>query len=174
MVEREVFLTKPKLQYHLSQWGEWVYVAHSWKERRLLRESKIIPLDKWTLILKNGTKWSFSYETKASNSFIPTRIMKLRCPIIKRMEIIMRIHVYPSWKANINSKFGRKRSFSFKTKASISFIPMRRMRLLCPVMKRKKIYANPYLSQLIDELWFWERCEVKFFLWNQGINLFTQ
>ena len=26
----------------------------------------IIPIDKWTLILKIGAKWSFSYETKAS------------------------------------------------------------------------------------------------------------
>ena len=27
MVERDVFLMKPKRQYHLSQWGECVYGA---------------------------------------------------------------------------------------------------------------------------------------------------
>ena len=33
---------------------------------RLLCESMIIPIDKWTLVLKNGAKRSFSYATKAS------------------------------------------------------------------------------------------------------------
>ena len=32
MVENEVFLMKPKRQYHLSQWGECVHGAQSWKE----------------------------------------------------------------------------------------------------------------------------------------------
>ena len=39
MVIREVFLTKPKHEYHLSQWGECVYDAQTQKERRLLCES---------------------------------------------------------------------------------------------------------------------------------------
>ena len=52
MVEREVFLTKPRHQYHLSQWGECVYGAQSWNERRLLCESVFIPIEKQALILK--------------------------------------------------------------------------------------------------------------------------
>ena len=32
MVEREVLSMKPKHQYHLSQWEEYVYGAQSWKE----------------------------------------------------------------------------------------------------------------------------------------------
>ena len=56
MVGSLVFLMMPKHQYHLSQWGEHVYSAHSWRERRLLHESMIIPVDKWTLILKNSEK----------------------------------------------------------------------------------------------------------------------
>ena len=51
----------------------------------------------------------------------------------------MWIYDYPIWKTNINSKFGRKRSFSFKTKASISFIPIKRMCLWCPIMKWNEI-----------------------------------
>ena len=31
MVEIDVFLMKPKHQYHLSLWGECVYSAQSWK-----------------------------------------------------------------------------------------------------------------------------------------------
>ena len=66
MVEREVFLKKPKHQYHLSQWGECIYGTQSWKKERLLHESMFIPIDRQTLILKHGRKWSFSYETKVS------------------------------------------------------------------------------------------------------------
>ena len=73
------------------------------------------------------------------NLFILISGMNLRCPIIKRKEIIMWLHVYPIWKINFNSKNGRKRSFSYETKASISFIPTRRMNLWCPIIERKEI-----------------------------------
>ena len=52
MAEREVFLMKPKHQYHLSQWGECVYGAQSWNEGRVLHESVFFPIEKWTLIQK--------------------------------------------------------------------------------------------------------------------------
>ena len=73
------------------------------------------------------------------NSFIPIRRIRLWCPIMKRKEIITWIHIYLNWKANLNSKNGRKRSFPYETKASKSFIPMRGMCLWCPFMKRKEI-----------------------------------
>ena len=44
MAIKEVFLMKPKHQYHLSQWGERVYDAQSWNEMRLLSESMFIPI----------------------------------------------------------------------------------------------------------------------------------
>ena len=66
MVGKKAFLMKPRHQCHLSQWGEWVFGSQSWKERRLLCESLFIQIDKWSLILKNGGKKSFSYETKLS------------------------------------------------------------------------------------------------------------
>ena len=59
MAEREVFLMKPKHQYHLSQWGECVYGAQSWYERRLLCEFVFIPIEKWTLILKMAEREVF-------------------------------------------------------------------------------------------------------------------
>ena len=55
-MERKVFLTKPKHQCHLSQWGEWVYGAQSWKEKRLLCESVFILIGKWTLTKNDGKK----------------------------------------------------------------------------------------------------------------------
>ena len=48
MVERKSFQIKPKHQCHLSQWGEWVCGAQSWKERGLNYESVFVPIDKWT------------------------------------------------------------------------------------------------------------------------------
>ena len=44
MIESETFLTKPKYQCNLSQWGEWVYDAQSWKESRVLSESMLSQL----------------------------------------------------------------------------------------------------------------------------------
>ena len=52
LVEREVFLMKPKHQNHLSLWGECVYGAQSWSEWRLLCESVLVQNDRPTLILK--------------------------------------------------------------------------------------------------------------------------
>ena len=88
---------------------------------------------------KIGNKRSFSYDTKASISLIPMRRTSLWCPIMKRNEITICIHVYPNWKTYFNSKIGNKRSFSFETKASISLIPTRRICLWCPIRKRKEI-----------------------------------
>ena len=96
---------------------------------------------------KNGRNSSFSYETKASISFILMKTMCLWCPIMKWMEIIM----YPNWMANFNSKNGRKRCFSYETKPLISFIPMRRMCLWYLIIKRKEIimwiHVNPINKQ---------------------------
>ena len=66
MVEREVFLMKPRHQYHLSQWEEWICGAQSLEERRLLCEFMFILIDRQTLIPKNGGMWGFSIETKGS------------------------------------------------------------------------------------------------------------
>ena len=46
MVKREAFFMKPKQQGLLSQWGEWVYGAQSWKESSVLGESVFFPIEK--------------------------------------------------------------------------------------------------------------------------------
>ena len=128
-MEREAFLLKPKHQLHLSQWREWVYGAQLWKERRLLCEFMFVLNGKWTLTLKNNGKRSFSYETKASMSFIPIRRMSLWCPIMKRKEIITWIHVVPFDKWTLTLKNDEKKSISYKTKASMPFSPMQEISL---------------------------------------------
>ena len=98
------------------------------KKKRLVRESMFIPIDRWTLILKNGRTKSFSYEIKALMSFIPIRETCLWCPIIKRKEIIMWIYIVLFEKWNLILK-NDKNNFTYKAKASMSFIPMKRMNL---------------------------------------------
>ena len=49
---KKSFSYEIKASISLSQWGECVYGAHSWKEKRLLCESMFVQIDRWTLILK--------------------------------------------------------------------------------------------------------------------------
>ena len=64
MVEREAFLMKPKCQYHLAQWAEWVYGTQSWKEMGLLCEVISVQIDGWTLTLKNYGNKTFLMKPK--------------------------------------------------------------------------------------------------------------
>ena len=169
---------------------------------RLLCKSVFDIMDKWPLTLKNDRKRSFSYETKASLSFNPIIRICLRCPIVKKKEIIMCIHVCHNWRNNINfkklvvkkaflikqkhqrhlSQWGEfvygaqswkkkittcihvfhidritlvlkkkgKNSFSYQTKASMSSIPIRRICLWCPIMKKRDYYVHQCLSRLTE------------------------
>ena len=54
---------------------------------------------------------------------------------------------------NFNSKNGRKGSFSYETKASISFMSIKRMCFMVPNQENKgDYYVNPCLPQLKKEL----------------------
>ena len=130
---------KPKHQCHLYQCGEWLYGTQSWKQWRLLCESIFVLINQRTLTLKNNWNKSFSYETKASMSFAQMRKMSLWCPIMKRKGITMWIHVCPNWQINFNSKKWWKGKLFYENKASISFMPVRRISLWWPIMKKKEI-----------------------------------
>ena len=109
------------------------------ERKEIIMWSVFIPIDKCTLIIKNGWMWSFSYETKALISFVSMKRMCLWCPIMKRKEIITWSMFIPVDKRTLIIKNGRIWGFSYETEASISFILMRRMCLWCPFMKRKGI-----------------------------------
>ena len=79
MVGRKVFFMKPKHQYHLSQWGEWVYGAQSWKQSRLLWESMFVPIDRWTLILKMVEREAFLWNQNI-NLIYPNKKNELMVP----------------------------------------------------------------------------------------------
>ena len=137
---------KPKHQCHLYQWEERVYGAQSWKERRLLHESMLILIGRRTLILKNSRKKSFSYETKASLSFILISKTSLRCLIMRKEEIITCICVYPNWQIRFDSKKWWEDKF-FLLYQSINFIyPIEENEFMVPYHEKKKDY---YLNSSI-------------------------
>ena len=118
MMEREAFLMKPKHQYHSTQWGDWVYGAQAWKERRLLCASEFIPIEKRSWIPKNGGKRSFSYKTNDPMSLIPMKRMSLWSSITKKKGRLLCESVFvPHEKWALTLKNNEKRSFSYKTKA---------------------------------------------------------
>ena len=119
-----------------------MFIVPNHKKKKINMWIHVYPNSKTNFNSKNSGNRSFSYETKASISFIPTRRMCSWRPIMKRKEIIIWIHVYLNSKMNLNSKKGRKGSFSYETKALISFIPMRRICLWCPMMKGIRIIMS--------------------------------
>ena len=93
-------------------WGKW------WKEKLLL------PIQSF-------------------NIMCPNMESMIVVPIIKKIVIIMSIHVYPFWQMNFDYKEnGGKRGFSFKTKASILFIWIRRICLWCQMMNVMEIITS--------------------------------
>ena len=68
MVGSEVFLIKPKHQYHLFQWGEYIYGAQSWKEKRLLHESMFNP--SWQMKFDSKLVGSEVFLMKSKHQFI--------------------------------------------------------------------------------------------------------
>ena len=77
-MEIEAFFMKPKDLYLLCQWGEWVYSAQSWKENRLLCESMFVPIDKWTLTLKNDGKKKLFLWNQGFNVIYPNKENKFK------------------------------------------------------------------------------------------------
>ena len=113
----------------------------------ILRRNKIISrihsCPNWYMNLdskENGGKKILSYETKALYIIYPYKRNEFIRPNYEKNETIIRIHVCLNWQMNFVSKHNSgKKSFSYKAKASISFITMKGMSLKCLVMKRKEI-----------------------------------
>ena len=89
---------------------------------------------------ENDGKKCFSCETKASISCILMRWMCFYSPIMKRMVIVSRIHVCYIYGINFDFKENNwKKSFSYKTKASISYILIRWLCFLAQSQKEWRL-----------------------------------
>ena len=58
------------------------------KGKEIIMWIHVYPKNKMNFNSKNGGKSNFSYETKVSMSFIPTRRMCLWCPIVKERRLL--------------------------------------------------------------------------------------
>ena len=114
----------------------------------------VCPNQQMYINFKNGRKGSFSYETKASISFILMRRMCLWCPILKLKETITWILVCPNWQTCINSKNGRKRCFSYETSFNTTYANGENMFMVPNLEKSGDYYVHPYLSKSLNEYWF--------------------
>ena len=68
------------------------------------------------------------------------------------MKIIMGIRVYHNWKMNFNSKNGRKRSFSYETKASVHLSQWVEWIWSAQSLKKGGYYVYSCLSKLERKL----------------------
>ena len=134
MVGSQVFLWNQSINSFILMSGTnlWCPII---KRKEIIMWIRVYPNWKMHFNSKNYRKRSFSYETKASLSFIPIGRKNLWCPIVEWKEIVTWIQVYPNWKMNFNSKSGRKRSFYYETKALLSLITMSRMCLWFPIVE---------------------------------------
>ena len=83
-------------------------------------------------------------------------------------------YVNPSlsnWKSKFNSKNFKKSYFSYETKATISFIPMRRMCFWCLITKRKEFIMWIRVYQIEKWTLILKMVERDVFFWNQRLNI---
>ena len=115
LVEVKFFLWNQSINYFIPmrRMNLWCLII---KRKEIIMWIHIYLNWKMNFNFKNGGKRCFFYKTKALKSFIPKRRICLWCPILEWIEIIMWVHVCPSWWMNINSKKGRKEVFLMKPK----------------------------------------------------------
>ena len=116
-----------------------------------------VPIGKQNLILKNGGRRSFFYETKASMSFIPMSRMSLWCLIMKGKKIIMWIIVCSDWQMNFEFKrWQEEKLFLWNQNINVSY-PNEENKVMIPNHEKEgDYYVNLCSSQLTNELWFWK------------------
>ena len=104
------------------------------------------------MILKNGRRRSFSYQAKASMSFIPIRLTSLCFKILKRKEIITWIHDLLNWQTSFDSKKWWEKKLSCKTKAPMSFVPIRRMSFCFKTWKERRLLRESMINSIYKQI----------------------
>ena len=92
------------LWYPITKWNEITICIHVYLNWKTYFNSKI------------GNKSSFSYEIKGSISLILRRRTCLWCPIMKRNDFTIYIHIYPNWKTYLILKLVTREVFLLKPK----------------------------------------------------------
>ena len=75
-----------------------------------------IPINGWTLILKNGRKWSFSYKTKASIHLSQRGEWICGTQSLKERRLLCEFVFIPIERWNLTLKMGQREAFLTKSK----------------------------------------------------------
>ena len=135
---KKSFSYETKAPMSSNRENEYMVPNHE-KRRRLLCESMFIPIDKMNFNSKEWWKEKLFLWNQSINAIYPKEENKLMVPNLEKKE---NYYVNPclSWMTmNFNSKNDEKISFSNETKALMSFSPLRRMNLWCPIMKKMRL-----------------------------------
>ena len=114
----------------------------------------VILIGKWTLILKNGMKWSFSYETKASTHLSQWGEWNYGAQSLKERRLLCESMLILVKRLALFQKLVERDVFLIKLKQQFIY-PHKENALMVPNHVKKGDYCvNPCLSHLADELWF--------------------
>ena len=112
MVERKAFLTNPKHQYLVSQYGEEDCHANNTKNRDYFEYPSLPPLSNELWLKRKWSKEKLSLQIQTFNIVSPITENTIAKPIRKRMQIVMGIQVCLISRMNIDCKEnGGKKAF---------------------------------------------------------------
>ena len=149
MVEKQVFLMKPKQRIHLSQRGECDYGTQSWKKMRLLCESMFIPIEERASILKLVEREVFLIKPKHQNDLSQREECDYGAQSWKKKRLLFESMFNPleRW-----TSISKKRFFFWKQSIKIIYHNKENVFIGPNHEKKGYYYVNPCLSQWKDEL----------------------
>ena len=125
MVERKTFLANPKYQYHVSQCGEHDCSANNKRNGDYYEYPSLPHFTDELWLQEKWWKEKLFLKIQSISIMYPNVENMIVVPIRKGTEIIMRIQVCFISRMNFNYKEnGGKKTFFYKSKASIPCIPM--------------------------------------------------
>ena len=146
MVESDVFLMKPKHQNCLSRQGECVYNAHSWKKRRLLCESMLIPIDRWTSFPKMAERQVFLMKPKHQNHLSQWGEYDYGAQSWKERRLLCESMFIPIERRTSIQKMVEKQVFLMKPKHQNHLSQRRNVFTMPNHEKKEDYYANSCLT----------------------------
>ena len=98
------------------------------------------------MIPKKWWKEKLFLSSQSMNVIYPNEENMFMVPNMKKKRLLHASIFVTIDKITFIAKNGGRKTISHQAKASVSFIPIRRMYLWCPVMKKRDYYVRPCLS----------------------------
>ena len=102
-----------------------------------------VSFHRWTLIIRKRWKEKLFLPNQIVNIVYPNKVNMIVVPITKSTEIVMKIQVWLISRLNFDYKEnGKNKSFTYKSKASISCIPIWGAWSQCPITRKIEIFIR--------------------------------